>query len=238
MILDEFTSVLSVKSREGFRSEVDRFTGWLGFEKFNATVVLDVTHTESRFAWVDNTPAAFEPLACNFERARVDPVAQHCKTFSTPIVWDQGTYTSLGLGPHWEEQAAHGYKTGIALALHLPRRFHIYIGLDRAEPLPSDRLELSRMVSALHLFAAFAQDAGLRLLLPSLRVDEDFEDLTRRELECLKWTMEGKTAWEVGQILSISEQTAVRHLVNATRKLECINKHQAVVKAMRLGLIQ
>jgi hypothetical protein len=50
--------------------------------------------------------------------------------------------------------------------------------------------------------------------------------------------MEGKTAWEVGSILGISEQTAVRHLSNATHKLDCVNKHHAVVKALRVRLIR
>jgi len=49
--------------------------------------------------------------------------------------------------------------------------------------------------------------------------------------------MEGKTAWEVGRILGISEQTAARHLNNATQKLGCSNKMQAIVKALRLQLI-
>lgn len=62
--------------------------------------------------------------------------------------------------------------------------------------------------------------------------------LTPRELECLRWTMEGKTAWEVGTILGISERTAVLHLNNAMHKLDCSSKHQAVLKALRLGLIR
>ena len=62
--------------------------------------------------------------------------------------------------------------------------------------------------------------------------------LTPREVEALQWTMEGKTAWEVGVILGISERTAVLHIQNAMRKLEAVNKHQAVLKALRLGLIQ
>lgn len=61
--------------------------------------------------------------------------------------------------------------------------------------------------------------------------------LTPRELECLRWTFTGKTAWEVAHILGISEATAARHLNSATRKLDCVNKHQAVLKALRLGLI-
>ena len=35
----------------------------------------------------------------------------------------------------------------------------------------------------------------------------------------------------------IAEQTAVRHLFNASKKLDCVNKHQAVLKALRLKLI-
>jgi DNA-binding CsgD family transcriptional regulator len=61
--------------------------------------------------------------------------------------------------------------------------------------------------------------------------------LTPRELECLRWTMAGKTAWEVGAVLGISERTAVLHINNAMHKLACVNKHQAVLKALRLGLI-
>lgn len=61
--------------------------------------------------------------------------------------------------------------------------------------------------------------------------------LSPRELEALRWTMAGKTAWEVGVILGISEQTVVRHLGHAAQKLGCVNKVQAVVRALQLGLI-
>ena len=37
--------------------------------------------------------------------------------------------------------------------------------------------------------------------------------------------------------MSISERTAVLHLQNAMHKLNCVNKHQAVLKALRLRLI-
>jgi DNA-binding CsgD family transcriptional regulator len=61
--------------------------------------------------------------------------------------------------------------------------------------------------------------------------------LTPRELEVLRWTMDGKTAWETGAVLNISERTTVQHLQNAMKKLQCVSKHQAVLKALRLGLI-
>ena len=61
--------------------------------------------------------------------------------------------------------------------------------------------------------------------------------LTDRERDCLLWTARGKTAWEVGQILSISEETVLFHLKNVTRKLGVFSKHHAVVKAIVQGYI-
>ena len=61
--------------------------------------------------------------------------------------------------------------------------------------------------------------------------------LTPRERECLLWTAHGKTAWEIGQILGISDGTVVFHLKNATRKFNVFTKYHAVVKAIMLGLI-
>jgi DNA-binding CsgD family transcriptional regulator len=177
---------------------------------------------------------------------RRDPVMQHCRHHSLPIIWNQDTYTRAGLGELWEEQARFGYRTGIAMALHLPDGKHFAFGVERDQPLPADRRELMRMVADLQLFAVHAQDAALRLLGPALQaahlqqhgpVPERVPTLTPRELEALRWTREGKTAWEVGGILGISERTAVLHVNNAMHKLGCASKHQAVLKALRLGLI-
>jgi DNA-binding CsgD family transcriptional regulator len=92
------------------------------------------------------------------------------------------------------------------------------------------------VVADLQLFAVHAQEAALRLLVPEPMQPEK-PALTPRELEALHWTMEGKTAWEVGAILGISERTAVLHVNNAMHKLGCVSKHAAVLKALRLGLI-
>ena len=110
------------------------------------------------------------------------------------------------------------------------------IGVDRTAGLPKEAKELTRVVADLQLFAVHAQEAALRLFVPA-DMRPERPNLTRRELEALSWTMEGKTAWEVGTILGISERTAVLHIQNAMRKLGTHNKHQAVLKALRLGLI-
>jgi len=61
--------------------------------------------------------------------------------------------------------------------------------------------------------------------------------LTERERDCLKWTADGKTAWEIGQILRIAERTAIFHINKATQKLNAVNKTQATARAIVLKLI-
>ncbi|RQP24297.1 helix-turn-helix transcriptional regulator [Piscinibacter terrae] len=212
------------------------FTSVLQVKTINAIVVVDHSDRGSDFLFVSNTPLEASELD-DREYNQCDPVLQHCKHSTRPIVWNQNTYTEAGLGWRWEWQARFGFHSGVALALHLPQKRHFFFGIDCDQPLPSDSREVARMTAELSLFTVYAQDVALKVLLPP-EPEVDPPKLTRRELEGLMWTMEGKTAWEVGKILSISEQTAVRHLVNAARKLDCINKHQAVVKAMRLGLIR
>jgi DNA-binding CsgD family transcriptional regulator len=236
MLPGGYSSVLEAKDREAFRGEVVRFAQRLGFDTVAAVTVLDRGVAGTDFISVDNTPAEFAGIFRDAVMMRRDPVMQHCRRQSVPIIWDQQTYTGQGVGELWEEQARFGLTTGIAMALHLPEGRHFVLGVDRDKPLPEDRAELQRVVADLQLFAVHAQEAALRLLVPQpLQPEKPL--LTPRELEALHWTMEGKTAWEVGAILGISERTAVLHVNNAMHKLGCVSKHAAVLKALRLGLI-
>jgi DNA-binding CsgD family transcriptional regulator len=237
MLPGGYSAVLKAKDRDEFRDEIVRFAQRLGFDTVAAVTVLEHGMAGTEFISVDNTPQAYSDAFRDTVVMRRDPVMQHCRKQSVPIIWDQQTYTGQGLGDLWEEQAQFGYNTGIAMALHLPEGRHFVLGVDRDKPLPADAAELQRVVADLQLFAVHAQEAALRLLVPEPMQPEK-PALTPRELEALHWTMEGKTAWEVGHVLGITERTAVLHVNNATHKLGCVNKHQAVLRALRLGLLR
>ena len=236
MLPGGYASVMKAQNRDEFRDEVVRFSQRLGFETVSAMTVIDHAPGNSEFITIDNTPLDYVEPFQDPKFGKRDPVMQHCRRQSVPIIWDQETYVSQGLGDLWEQQAGYGYCTGIAMALHLPEGRHFQLGVDRDQALPDDPGFLQRVVADLQLFVVYAQDAALRLLLPSA-LQPERPALTPRELEALRWTMEGKTAWEVGVILGIAERTAVLHVNNAMHKLGCVNKHQAVLKALRLGLI-
>ncbi len=59
-----------------------------------------------------------------------------------------------------------------------------------------------------------------------------------RESQVLRLVAAGKSDWEIGQILKISEKTVNFHVENAKRKLGGATRIQAVVAAMREGLIE
>ena len=53
----------------------------------------------------------------------------------------------------------------------------------------------------------------------------------------LKWTIAGKTAYEVGAILGTTERTANFHMRNICEKLGVVNKNSAIAKAFELKII-
>lgn len=61
--------------------------------------------------------------------------------------------------------------------------------------------------------------------------------LTARQIECLRWTAQGKSSWDISQILGISPRTVDEHLDNACRRLGVKRRSQAAVEAAKAGLL-
>ena len=61
--------------------------------------------------------------------------------------------------------------------------------------------------------------------------------LTPREREVLTWAAQGKTCWETGEILGLTERTVNFYIRNASTKLGAATKTQAVARAIQTGLI-
>jgi DNA-binding response OmpR family regulator len=61
--------------------------------------------------------------------------------------------------------------------------------------------------------------------------------LTSREREVLTWVGRGKTSSEIAIILGLSSRTVNFHCDRATKRLDGVNRTQAVAKAVTQGLI-
>lgn len=236
MLQGDYLSVLEARTKDEFESVVIRFAKTLGFDTVSAMVVVDRLGTEPEFVTVHNTPLAYLNSFLDLDVTKRDPVTQHCKRNTVPIIWGQRTYLDHNAIELWEHQAFFGYRNGVAMALHLPDGKHFLIGVDRDKELPTDKEELTRTVADLQLFAVHAQDTALRVLVSEASRPE-FPALSPRELEALRWTMDGLSSKEIARRLNIGERTVLYYITNAMQKLGCNSRHQAVLKALRLGLI-
>lgn len=61
--------------------------------------------------------------------------------------------------------------------------------------------------------------------------------LTRREIQCLKWAAAGKTDADIATIMDISVPTVRFHMTNAARKLDVVGRSQAIYRAATLGYV-
>jgi len=97
----------------------------------------------------------------------------------------------------------------------------------RLTPRHSDLLEM--LVPHLHVALIRAlnnsanETAASRAALPGLSL---------RESEILHWLGEGKTNWEIAQVLHISENTVKNHVQRILAKLKVNNRAQAVAKGL------
>lgn len=132
-------------------------------------------------------------------------------------------------------------KTIVALLerYHIPRCTHfpthdasgvrgsVSFSGDRDHFTPREMRELSYI--AIHVFDQLGKirNTDTRLTDP----------LTDREIDCLTWTAAGKTSAEIAEILGLSEHTVNHYLNRTTKKLDTVNRTQAVAKALRIGII-
>jgi transcriptional regulator EpsA len=69
------------------------------------------------------------------------------------------------------------------------------------------------------------------------RLTAPHEALSDRQKEILIWINEGKTNWEIAQILDMTEKNVKYHIEQILAKLQVKNRIQAAAKAMLLGLL-
>jgi len=162
----------------------------------------------------------------------MDPIPRYGASTVQPFGWSEARYEKDS------DPAAHLVMTR-ATEFRLMDGYCIPLHYDEggaAISLATEHLNLDPVAkSALQLIGVYAYNR-LRSLARPERQRRDL--LTAREREVLRWAAGGKTSWEISVILRISERTVKFHLVEASRKLNAVNRTSAVAKALARGLIK
>lgn len=221
-----------------YKNALLRFTEEMGFERMTAVLRLgDAEGRKVANAIVDNTPEAIKGITLDPAAALRDPCFQRQLKSPLPFVYNQQFYVDGNAGDLWDIYAPYGYRTGISLSLHLPGNKHFLLSLDRHEPISRDGEVVARQLADAHLLAVYANAAADRIFNLERAPARRAPKLTVREAEVLRWCMAGKSSWEIGQILALSENTVNFHVKNAVLKLDAVNRRDAVVKGMAFGIL-
>jgi len=123
--------------------------------------------------------------------------------------------------PYWEALALGGMADAVGAAAFGPggATASVHLGFPDRDCDPA-------LVEDAHAAAALVAERllGFEADAPAPPV------LTPRERDAMAYVAEGKTDWEIGVILNVSEATARFHVDNARRKLRAVNRAHAVAR--------
>jgi LuxR family transcriptional regulator, quorum-sensing system regulator CviR len=101
----------------------------------------------------------------------------------------------------------------------------------------SDSVDAARYVPLIEYFGYYVHMALLRTAPPKAKsMDRCVKKLTLRELTILNWVKNGKTNWEIAQIMGVTERTIRFHVESIFSKLDVTSRSQAVATAIEHGL--
>lgn len=197
-----------------------------------------VTSTERRSSFkavdINNFPRSWNSQYDEQKYIEIDPVIAHCKHSMLPIVWSPEVF--LEAPQIWEALQQQGLQYGWSQSFH-HEESGLCIILSLARPYCSiSSMELYEHYGYMFYVTSHLSELFARTL-PAQPEQDRKPRLTAREIEVLKLSAGGKTAYECAIILSLSERTVSYHIHNVIEKLKVCNKLSAVIAATRAGII-
>lgn len=238
--LDTFIDKLeSVQSIEAGRQLLTESLGNLGFDQFaylglrlpNTSLAEPVLVHSYDQEWVDRYLE--KDYAC------VDPVVERGLASVVPFGWGGDKHRKVlesDSRTMMDEASEFGLTQGFTIPIH---------GTDGelaafSIAVPDQDYKTNKHISAfsheVHLMALYFHGALGEKILSEGKPPKI--SLSKREAECLLWAAQGKTAWEISEILKISEHTVREYIKNSCNKLGVYSKSHAIVKSIMLGLIK
>lgn len=89
-----------------------------------------------------------------------------------------------------------------------------------------------------HLVLLHGMTAWLDYWIDNINIDNPEPILSQRQIDCLSWSMEGLSSAEIAKVLAIKEDTVNKHIKSAMNRLNANNRIQAIIRAIRLGILQ
>lgn len=207
-----------------------------GYSTFLITGVPEPPTRVEPYFILNGWPAGFTEHYARENFYPDDPVAAWCRRSTDPFEWTEARYDA-DAWPRAAEVMTVAADFGMRQGLCVPiTRGN---GFQGCVTMAGERPDLgARAKQALHLISIYAYKKAVAVLGPDRAQVSARRLLTPREREVLLWSAQGKSSWDISVILGVSERTVNWFIANASRKLNAVNRIQAVVNAIRAGEIE
>lgn len=235
--IDELQELFEVKDSAAWSATLMRLAQQLGYQHSLFGIVANRSvPLESAFL-VSNYPDQWRSHYDQQRLHAVDPTVSHCLSSALPMVWESSTFDQAGRNEFYEQASSFGLRSGITLPIHgLQGEFGVmsFVAPDKQHAATGNQ---AAALAALTLLRDYAVESSRGFANTAQGKSSHCVKLTDKELECLKWVAAGKSSWEVSRILGRSEATINFHMANIMRKFDVQTRQQAVVKAIKQGLV-
>lgn len=230
----QFEKIQTLRFIDNDRTMFEKVAEWakeLGFEYCAFTIRSPIPLSNPSTFVATNYPESWQSAYAHHDFISIDPVIKLGLRSEEMFVWSDSLFSEAKA--FWKAARESGLRHGLSIPT---RGTHGVVGLlslarSSNEILKSELADIE--FKLLWLGQIAHQGMSKHLPLNANLVGA----LTKREISVLQWTAEGKTSFEIAEILKISESTVNFHIKNAVQKLGTSNKTAAAVQAALLGLL-
>ncbi len=244
--LDCLRDLRDVATQAEVLSRIEQEIAKLGFSRVLLAILPRRSAPLSQAFIHSNYPNAWRAQYDAGGMAAIDPTVLHCLNRTGPMIWNEHDFTARPQRELYEEARKFGIGNGVSLPAHHNRGASCMLTCVADESRGADRLierELPHLVllrdlafDSLQSFAVSGSATAMSAAVPECDA-KDPPNLSSRETECLRWHAAGKTSWEIGRILNVTEAGVNFHFKNIRNKFNVRHRHEALIKALALGIV-
>ncbi len=236
--LNLFESLLNCNTVEELHTSTTAIARQMGFEHFLYGVQVNTSLTRPYRFILSCYPETWRKHYDEEGYANIDPTVSHCAKTSIPIIWKNEIFKGRKEARVRSEAKDCGLVSGASFSVHGGCGEAAMLSLSTSRESREAQDDILAVMGKAQLLTCYLHEAVQRIVLSKGPVPLKKINLTEREKECLLWAAEGKTGWEIANIVSISERTVTFHLQNAAQKMGVVNRQQAISRALSMGLIE
>ena len=204
----------------------------LGFQYYALSHHVDIARAGSEAIRLHNYPARWADYYDSRSLGVSDPVHRASHVTSVGFAWSNMP-VMIPLTPNDRKILALGREQGIGDGFTIPAnvpgeaRGSCSFANQAGRPMRAELLPFAQLAGA------FAFEAARKLVTPrGLFAAHSAPALTDRQRDCVMWVARGKTDWEIGRILGLTEETVRRHIKLARERLGVSKRTLLAIRAL------